>query len=296
MLEEKVSNLTQSFDHKWIIAWEEKECHKDYINDILIISEKNLVLTCSNDNTIKVWRLSFCQLIHNIDKAHEDAVKSLIYHPLTKKVFSGGLDKILREWSLSSETTNPDNIFSQVSITIGSGIPEEIPQTPEPEAPQNLITELDPPNENLLLENNSNHNFVLKKGKEITCSRINEMLLAEQNFEFIYILSLANKTIARFDPINEKMDDQFVCESQDIMTFSINKKATLMITSLIGTVPCFHLWMLNGKNFLSKEILMGSTYSGNLKFNLSGKSGIVSITYCLCLCSYKYHLFNVIIH
>ena len=210
-------------------------------------------------------------MLENVQKAHEDAIQSIIYSATHDKIYSGGLDKSLKEWSLQAQSQSSMNIFSNVNE-------EETPfsisivENPIETRTVNQLTG------NRLSNNGNSTNdlgfqiLTLKKIKEYVCPRVNEMILPEENDSCVYIFSVAKKSIDRFHIEEEKFEDLFIQETQEIMTFCLNRKGTLLVTSLIGLVPCFHLWMVDSSTFfanvtLSSPIRLNPSISTSGTFN-----------------------------
>jgi WD40 repeat protein len=231
-----------------------KRCHEGTINDLLIIPEKDLLLTSSSDNSIKIWRLSFLQTIGTISKAHEDAVKGLIYHPATETVISGGLDKFMIFWSLEKEGN--ERVFTQAIEVIEEN--EEDVVAEENDTPAQLMNNTSSIGEivnfgNVEQESGPKVNYTLVKKDKMSVDRIIEMNQPGEQADLVYFLIADNKSIHKMRISDKEIVKSYIKENQDIMTFCVNGSGSLLITSMIGTVPCFHLWMISHSDFLGEN-------------------------------------------
>jgi WD40 repeat protein len=244
ILSERIRILTKSINNEWITAWKEIECHTRYINDILILPEKDIILTGSNDNSISIWRLSFSEKLFTVSKAHDDAVKSIIYHKKSDSIISSGLDKILHFWTLEEQRNR--GIFS-----LEPAIEEEYEMIVDREDENNpnisSLTNIERPN------NNPTTKYKLSRKEKLKTDRIIEMKLCPQRPDECFMLKANNKEISHMQISERMINNQYIQENQTIMTFCINSKGTLLITSLVGKFPCFHLWMIDHKSFVGEN-------------------------------------------
>jgi WD40 repeat protein len=87
--------------------------HTDQVNDILHLPSSNQCVTCSGDNSVKVWDCNTATCLRTLVK-HSSLVKVLALHP-TKSVFaSGAYDCTAIIWS--SDTFE---VLQQISLPHG---------------------------------------------------------------------------------------------------------------------------------------------------------------------------------
>lgn len=197
--------------------------------------------------------MSFSQKIYTIVKAHQDAVKSLIYNSNTKSILSGGLDKSIFFWKLEEENRN---IFENTPVIEENEEIEINEESQENILNQNNVSSLNEiSGENQTSRNMLNLNYKLIKEEKIETDRILEMQVSSKDSDFCYILTANNKSIHRMTISSKKIITQYIQENEDIMSFCINSTGTLLITSLIGTFPCFHLWMIDHTSFVGDNPL-----------------------------------------
>ena len=230
----------------WITAWEEANCHSRPINDLLIIPQRDIVLTASNDNSIIIWRLSFSQKIFSLSKAHEDAVKSLVFHPPSGQVLSVGLDKQVVFWSLDEQENR--SIFSHGVQVIEENEEELQGEGSSQENNVSSLADLQRANRPRM-GSSPRINYVLKKKDKLVVDRILEMQTAEDQRDVAFMLVADNRRVSRLTISTKTVLESYIEENQEIMTFCLNKSGTLLITSLIGAFPCFHLWMVHHSSF-----------------------------------------------
>lgn len=92
---------------KFIKSFELKanfENHIDWVNDIQIDKKHDLIISCSNDKTIKLWKLPELESKEgsnsiesfyshtNLNSLHGDYIKALAYSEKSGNLFTAGLD------------------------------------------------------------------------------------------------------------------------------------------------------------------------------------------------------------
>lgn len=251
------------------LFWVVKKAHSDHINDIVVIHQKNLVITCSNDNSIKLFNLRNGDKVFEMSKAHEDAVQSIIYNQATQFVYSAGLDKILNKWDLVEqipETPIFTNRFEVLQESNNNNNNDTLNQ-------QDSQNEDRIENENNMTEENliNPKNFILKKENSKLFFRINQMKVASLNKTKLFLLSVANHSISIYDTHTECLNKDFIQESQSIMTFCVNPSGSLLITNCCSLVQSFHLWLVDKNSFFNREILYGQSISS---FPFAFSSGV----------------------
>lgn len=183
-----------------------------------------------------------------IEKAHEDAVKGLVFFAETDTIISGGLDKQVIFWSLEQQENR--DIFTQVDPVI-----EEIE-----EEGGNTANLLNRPSNGDQNSGNPRVNYTLVKSEKMTIDRVIEMNQPQQRNDICFFLIADNKSVHKMRISSKEVARDYVKENQDIMTFCVNDAGTLLITSMIGSLPCFHLWMIDN-----------TRYTGNNAFQMFSK-------------------------
>jgi len=79
--------------------------HENWVRDIAIIEDSNLVLSVGEDKTIRVWDLVKKKQIHVVPNAHEHFVLSIDYHPSYRVIASGSVDKQTKVWKIMNVVT-----------------------------------------------------------------------------------------------------------------------------------------------------------------------------------------------
>lgn len=88
------------------------DSHTDWVNQIIMIPEsRNTLVSCSNDTTIKVWRLDGLDKYSQSKQVkpfstlddHTDYVRSIDFHPASGKLYSASDDGELKVWDLNCE-------------------------------------------------------------------------------------------------------------------------------------------------------------------------------------------------
>ena len=242
--------INQSSEKNWQIKWQHPNCHTRSINDLLILTNKDIVLSASSDGSIAIWRLSSFSKLHFLPKAHEDSVQSLIYHFPSSTIISAGLDKAVRFWSIEERQT--ENIFGNVPvITENEEISDEQTDAIDSVNPRlTSLLELTQPTRNT---RNERVGYELKKSGNLASERVIEMQMPENKTDDCFLLLANNKSIDRLTIDGRVLVPGYIRENEDIMTFCINRSGTLLITSIIGTFPCFHLWMIDHRRYIGEN-------------------------------------------
>ena len=87
------------------------DSHTDWVNQIVLIPEaRNTLVSCSQDTTIKIWKLDQFNSIKEKKLApistlqdHEDSVRCISYSKQTGKLFSAADDGQIFMWDMSCE-------------------------------------------------------------------------------------------------------------------------------------------------------------------------------------------------
>lgn len=83
------------------------EAHPDYIRSIAVHPSRPLVLTCSDDYTIKMWDWEQNWKLIQTFEGHQHYVMSVAFNPKDSNTFASAcLDKTVKIWSLGSKTPN----------------------------------------------------------------------------------------------------------------------------------------------------------------------------------------------
>jgi len=86
--------------------------HDDWVNDIKLIPSARTLVSCSNDTTIKVWRLqdTFNAQVEtkrvlpiSTLEDHEDYVRTICYSEASGRLFSAADNGVLNLWDLHAE-------------------------------------------------------------------------------------------------------------------------------------------------------------------------------------------------
>ena len=83
--------------------------HHNIINSVSFSSNEKYLLSCSMDNTIKIWDVSTGLLIRTLE-GHNHSVQSAEFSNNLKYVLSASLDKTIKLWD--TETGNPIRSFA----------------------------------------------------------------------------------------------------------------------------------------------------------------------------------------
>lgn len=196
-----------------------------------------------------MWRLSVFEKLHAVSKAHDDAIKSLAFHVPSGSVISAGLDKTVQFWSLEEQPRGA--IFSGV--------------LPIEENEEHFANQPEQQEENIssLLELQGVHqsqghqrrqlSFFLKKTDSLLTERIIEMQLPKAKPDEIFLLVANNKCIDRLNLEEKSLVPGYIRENEDIMTFCVSPSGALLVTSLVGVFPCFHLWMVDHRSHVGEN-------------------------------------------
>lgn len=211
-----------------------------------------MIITASSDNSICVWRLSYFNKLFTVSKAHEDEVRTLVYHSPSETVLSAGLDKMVYFWSLEEQQTS----------AIFAGVPpidedaELLVDRPDPviRPPGNVVSLLElQQGRRFSRTDDRQANYSLKKEDSFETDRIIEMQMSPGKTDECFMLLANNKCINRMNVASREVTSEYIRENEDIMTFCINATGTLLITSIIGTFPCFHLWMIDHRSYIGEN-------------------------------------------
>lgn len=71
--------------------------HRDSVSVVCWSPDDRKVLSCGNDNMLKVWNVATGECIKSIDK-HTEAVTACAWLPCGQKFISGSFDKSVYIW------------------------------------------------------------------------------------------------------------------------------------------------------------------------------------------------------
>lgn len=162
-------------------------------------------------------------------------------------IISGGLDKMLYFWTIE-EQQNRD-IFS-ITPVIQENDEIFIDQQEQTNVNMSSLTNV-PSYQNDIV--NPRNKPVLIRKEKIKTDRVIEIKMSPDRKDECFMLLANNKQIAHMDISTRTINTKYIQENQDIMTFCINPRGTLIITSLIGAFPCFHLWMIDHQNYVGEN-------------------------------------------
>jgi len=80
--------------------------HEDAVLSVSFSPDGRLLASGSNDNTIRLWRVSDGECIA-ILRGHEGSVYSVSFSPDGRLLASGSYDKTIRLWSLEFLSASP---------------------------------------------------------------------------------------------------------------------------------------------------------------------------------------------
>ena len=89
------------------------QAHKKYITYLSWSSNDTMLLTSSNDKTIKIWNPFDGQLLKTI-QSHTDIVSCALFYQNDEKIISGGIDKKLISTVISSNKSTEIEQFSRI--------------------------------------------------------------------------------------------------------------------------------------------------------------------------------------
>eukprot|EP00127_Corallochytrium_limacisporum_P007517 Clim_evm39s253 gene=Clim_evmTU39s253 len=87
--------------------------HTDWVNDVVWVPNNDLMFSCSNDSTVKVWQSSTGALHTTLD-THSDYVKKLAFAQEKNTVLSASLDRTILVWDVAAmggETTGTEPVM-----------------------------------------------------------------------------------------------------------------------------------------------------------------------------------------
>ena len=79
--------------------------HTDWINAITVNPDGTLLASASNDNCVRLWRLSDCRTIAAFK--HSEKVYCVTFSTDGKHIFSGGDDKKISQWAVPEREDTP---------------------------------------------------------------------------------------------------------------------------------------------------------------------------------------------
>lgn len=87
------------------------DSHTDWVNQIMLVPEaRNTLVSCSNDTTIKIWRLDSLNKIKDRKTRpfstlndHEDSVRLIDFSKAQGRLFSAADDGQILMWDMSCE-------------------------------------------------------------------------------------------------------------------------------------------------------------------------------------------------
>lgn len=95
----KMWDTENNFQNKFTIP-----AHLYAINDLITINEKNILLSCSMDKSIKIWQNTDLKLLKVINKAknagHGTSINKLLWLPETQVLLSASDDRSISMWNL----------------------------------------------------------------------------------------------------------------------------------------------------------------------------------------------------
>ncbi|ETO07728.1 G-protein beta WD-40 repeats containing protein [Reticulomyxa filosa] len=75
--------------------------HSDWVNDVQFSSDDNIIVSCSNDKTIRLWNVNSVEE-PIICKGHTSIVLSCQFSPNDNTILSGSWDQTIRLWDVKS--------------------------------------------------------------------------------------------------------------------------------------------------------------------------------------------------
>lgn len=79
--------------------------HENWVRDLGIIEDSNLVVSVGEDKTIRIWDLAKKKQIYMLPNAHEHFILSLDYHPNYRVLATGSVDKTAKIWKITNILT-----------------------------------------------------------------------------------------------------------------------------------------------------------------------------------------------
>lgn len=80
------------------------EHHSDWVNDLVVLNNGELLISASSDQSLKVWNSTKSYCMSTI-RTHKDYVSSLAYAPETNKLISAGFDDQIYLWDVNAIAT-----------------------------------------------------------------------------------------------------------------------------------------------------------------------------------------------
>jgi WD40 repeat protein len=94
--------------------------HSNSVNSVAISPDGQILVSGSDDNTIKIWQLSTGQELRTLT-GHSDSVNSVVISPDGQTVVSGSSDKTIKIWQLSTgqelRTLEGDGLINSLAIS-----------------------------------------------------------------------------------------------------------------------------------------------------------------------------------
>ena len=85
---------------KFILRWKANTSHRKEINCIAWSYDDEKLLSCSADQSIKLWDSKTGELIQHIKDAHKDIISSVVWISDNNHFISGSIDNFLTMWDL----------------------------------------------------------------------------------------------------------------------------------------------------------------------------------------------------
>ena len=79
------------------------EAHEDCVRDAKYSFDNSLIVSCSNDKTIKIWDENSDKKPWKTLKGHDDDITSVHFSKDGKKVLSSSYDKTIKLWDIETE-------------------------------------------------------------------------------------------------------------------------------------------------------------------------------------------------
>ena len=79
--------------------------HENWVRDLALIEDSNLIISVGEDKTIRIWDLIKKKQINVTHDAHEHFILSLDYHPSYRVLATGSVDKQAKIWKIMNVLT-----------------------------------------------------------------------------------------------------------------------------------------------------------------------------------------------